>query len=62
MIYSLCVTFFSFLRDWSRTVTAGHPDETKEGPTGRQPEREDRPETRPYGAGGEEHLACGFHP
>lgn len=62
MIYSLCVTFFSFLRDWSRTVTAGHPDETKEGPTGRQPEREDRPETRPHGAGGEEHLARGFHP
>lgn len=49
-------------RDWSRALTAGHSDEAEEGAAGRQPQREDRPETRPHGAGGEEHPAGGFQP
>lgn len=62
MIYPLCVICFWFLRDWSRTLTTGHPDETEEGSAGRQPERKDRPETWSHGAGGEKHPAGGFHP
>lgn len=56
-----CITIFIVVpRDRSRTFTTGHSDEAEESPTSRQPQREDRPTTRPNGAGGEKHFAGGF--
>lgn len=60
-VYLVDAVFF-FLRDRSGALVTGHPDEAETSPTGRQPEREDRPETRAHGADREKHPARGLHP